>query len=160
MTAKIVKFPAPVGYDPEIARLREITAEAANNELLGAGPPQPEAALLDICAEALHLLTRAQKALDTLHRRSSIPLDRKSQAFKSEGERLYETRQHDIARAKPILRRIAKVPAATAVGIYAKALCMRASRTGAPALAMTLAEDLIACPGLRESLWPVSEREA
>jgi len=63
MTAKIVKFPAPVGYDPEIARLREITTESANNELLGAGPPHPEAALLEICAEALHLLTQAERTL-------------------------------------------------------------------------------------------------
>jgi hypothetical protein len=66
MTAEVVRF--PVGISREIARLREITAESANNQLLGEGPPHPEAALLDLCAEALHLLTHAERALAACQR--------------------------------------------------------------------------------------------
>ena len=39
-------------------------------------------------------------------------------------------------------------------GIYGKVLLVRASRTGAAAMAMTLAEDPIACHASRASLWP------
>ena len=41
-----------------------------------------------------------------------------------------------------------------AAGIYAKAMVVRASKTGAAGLAMSLAEDLISCEELRKSLWP------
>jgi len=47
-----------------------------------------------------------------------------------------------------------KIPAQSPAGIYAKALLVQSSRTGAQCLARTLAEDLVACPSLRESLWP------
>ena len=42
-------------------------------------------------------------------------------------------------------------------GIYAKAAIVRASKTGAQDLAMSLAQDLLDCPGLRTSLWPAGE---
>jgi len=41
VTAEVVRF--PVGINREIARLREITTESANNQLLGEGAPHPEA---------------------------------------------------------------------------------------------------------------------
>jgi hypothetical protein len=56
--------------------------------------------------------------------------------------------------ATPLLRAIAKIPALTGAGIYAKALIVKGSKGGAAGLAKTLAEDLIACHELRESLWP------
>ena len=43
--------------------------------------------------------------------------------------------------------------------IYAKALVVRSSVTGAAKLAMSLAEDLVACSELRATLWP-PDREA
>jgi hypothetical protein len=61
--------------------------------------------------------------------------------------------------ATPLLRAIAKIPALTPAGIYAKALIVKGSKGGAAGLAKTLAEDLIACRELRESLWPAPERE-
>jgi hypothetical protein len=57
-------------------------------------------------------------------------------------------------KAADILREIRKVRATTAAGIYAKAPVVRASRTGANVLAMSLAEDLVDCAELRQSLWP------
>ena len=56
-----------------------------------------------------------------------------------------------------LLRRAKKIRASTAAGVYAKALIVRASTTGAAQLAMTLAE-IIACEGLRASLWPAPPR--
>jgi hypothetical protein len=61
--------------------------------------------------------------------------------------------------AKPAMIRIRKMKATTAVGIYAKAAVVRASKTGAADLAMSLARDLD-CPGLRASLWPAGEAPA
>jgi hypothetical protein len=61
------------------------------------------------------------------------------------------------------MNRIRKMKATTAAGIYAKAAVVRASRTGAADLAMSLAQDpwtvqdLLDCPGLRASLWPAGE---
>ncbi len=50
--------------------------------------------------------------------------------------------------AKPMMHRIRKLKATTAAGIYAKAAVVRASKTGAADLAMSLAQDLLDCPGL------------
>jgi len=80
-------------------------------------------------------------------------------AYYSERD-LLEEYTHGISKAKPILRRIAKLRAITPAGIYAKALVVRASRTGAPVLAMSLATDMIASPGLRASLWPADVADA
>lgn len=62
--------------------------------------------------------------------------------------------------AKPALIRIRKMKTTTAAGIYAKAAVVRASKTGAADLAMSLAQDLLDCPGLRASLWPAGEAPA
>ena len=56
-----------------------------------------------------------------------------------------------------VLFKAKKIKATTAAGIYAKALIVRSSKSGAPLLAMSLADDLIECPGLRASLWPARE---
>jgi hypothetical protein len=57
------------------------------------------------------------------------------------------------------LIRIRKMKATAAAGIFAKAAVVRASKTGAADLAMSLAEDLLAAPGLRAALWPAEEVE-
>jgi hypothetical protein len=53
--------------------------------------------------------------------------------------------------------RAAELEATTHAGIYAKALIVRCSSTGASALAMSLATDLVECKGLRDVLWPAGE---
>lgn len=55
---------------------------------------------------------------------------------------------------RALMQRAKKLHATTPAGIYGKVLLVRASRTGAAAMAMTLAEDPIACHALRASLWP------
>ena len=68
-----------------------------------------------------------------------------------------EEYQTGVKSAKPAMGRIRKLKATTAAGIYAKAAAVRASKTGAADLAMSLAQDLLDCPGLRAALWPAEE---
>jgi hypothetical protein len=56
-----------------------------------------------------------------------------------------------------MMDRIRKIRATRGAGIYAEALLVRHARTCAPALAASLAEDLIAVPALRASLWPADQ---
>jgi hypothetical protein len=135
--------------DREIARFREIVAENNNSLLLAdGGPHSPDAALLDLCAEALHLLTHAERA-----RAAMLAMPAREERERRERARHFEDYRDGIRRAKPLLSRIRKLRATTGPGIYAKALVVRASITGAPHLAKSLAEDLVACDALRATLW-------
>jgi hypothetical protein len=153
MTATIINFsrqqskPHPA-IEREIARLREIVAETTDSLIFGGGSSHPDAALFDLCAEALHLLAHAEVARAALSATRGEKYDR-----------LWKEYDGGVKRAKPLLSRIRKLRAVTGAGIYAKALVVRTSRTGAPELAKSMAEDLIACAGLRAILWP-AERAA
>lgn len=137
--------------DHTIARLREIATESHGNLLLADGPPSPDALLLDLCGEALHLLSQAEHMTTPLrHTDSGAWTDADRAAWR----RQCDERRRLVTRAKPIMRRIAKLPAQTAAGIYAKALIVRGSRTGAECLARTLAADLVNNAALRASIWP------
>ena len=74
--------------------------------------------------------------------------------LRAEIERHREDCTAYVKRAKPLLSKIRKLHATTGGGIYAKALVVRSSVTGAAKLAMSLAEDLVACSELRATLWP------
>ena len=168
--SKIVKFPQrkpravksrlPASIEPDTVRLREIV-RVSDRALLGEedGPHTPDAELLAICATALELLTRSEKiwkeASDRFWASSTITdadRARHTGAFK-ESSALKQ-------RAKPLMRRVTKMRATTGAGIYAKALVVRSSRTGAEVLAKSLADDLIACTGLRATLWPAAPESA
>jgi hypothetical protein len=136
----------------DINRFREIARQSGDNALLSDGPVSPDADLLDICSEALHLLVQIEKS-----RAFAAAI---GQRREEEWNRLWAESDQATRKAEPILRRIRKIRAETAAGIYAKALVVRASRTGAPMLAKSLAIDLIGCPGLRASLWPAEVAEA
>ncbi len=140
-----------------IARLRQIAAEAGDHLLLGDGPPHPDAKLLDLCAEAAAAHKEQQAAGKAWegkpffwpHDPARAEYDAKCEAEKR-AERNYAS----------LLREAGKLPAATAQGIYAKALAVRASKTGAATLAHSLAEDLIANPALRMALWAADPEAA
>ena len=167
---------APHPVDREIARFREIVADTNDALLLAEGSAHPDAALLDLCAEALHLLTHAARAREAgralLHgdaehqgrggRSAADALGeslRQAQA-RAEWEALFDDASRGITKAKPLLSRIRKLRAGTGAGIYAKAMVLRASISGAPYLAVSLAEDLIACKELRATLFPAEREEA
>ena len=79
---------------------------------------------------------------------------------RAEWEALFDDASRGITKAKPLLSRIRKLRAGTGAGIYAKAMVLRASISGAPYLAVSLAEDLIACKELRATLFPAEREEA
>jgi hypothetical protein len=136
--------------DP-IRRFREIAAQSANHAVFCDGPVSPDADLLDLCAEALHLLVHAEKSSN-----SRVPYTRQhTEEMRKENDRLWKEAESLRKQAGGKMYWIAKKPAQTPAGIYAKALVVKSSVTGAARrLAKTLAEDLIACRELRESLWP------
>jgi hypothetical protein len=140
--------------DP-IRRLREIAAESADHAILADGPVTPDAALLDLCAEALHLLSQAEKAEKTVRQLPHYGSRDFTEQTRAEHERFWAEIAALRQQAKPVMYRIRKIPAKTGAGIYAKALVVRSSVTGAAILARTLAADLVECRELRESLWPM-----
>ena len=158
-----MKTPRPA--NPEIARLREIVTNSSDAMIFGGGEITPDEALLDICAEALHLFSEARKIraqaelayaeIEDMHwqSRQGSPADRKWRQLNDDA---YEA----TLKAKPLLRRLAKLHAKTAAGIYAKALVVQASVTGAAGLAKSMAEDFIANKELRASIWPAGREDA
>jgi hypothetical protein len=98
--------------DP-IRRLRQIAAEAADHAVFADGPVTPDADLLDLCAEALHLL-RAAETAKALARSATWDPDPRS-------EWNSQRREEDCQIKK--------------AGIYAKALVVNCSVTGAAVLA-------------------------
>lgn len=140
------KREGPVDLEPVIARLRQIAAEAGDHLLLGDGPPNPDAKLLDLCATILDVDAEA-KAID---REARINFNHRMPDFRAEMDK------RDIVQKRAVvpIGRVSKIEAKTAAGIYAKALVLR-HRAGYPStLALSLANDFINCPGLRSALWP------
>jgi hypothetical protein len=130
-----------------MSRLRAIAATSADNALTE-GPVNADRLLLDLCAETLHALVHAER---TYRSRDCSHLG------SSNDQALLDEYWDGTRNAKPLMGRIRKMKATTAAGIYAKAAVVRASKTGAADLAMSLAQDLLDCPGLRASLWPAGE---
>jgi hypothetical protein len=141
-------------FTAAIAQLRQIAATSADNALTE-GPVNADRLLLDLCAEALHSLVHAERAYTSRDKEWVIAkTDAEMHAARAKDTGLMDEYYSGIESAKPAMGRIRKMKATTAAGIYAKAAVVRASKTGAADLAMSLAEDLLACPGLRATLWP------
>jgi hypothetical protein len=155
-SAKNERLQQLAGLGPAIARIKETVAQSGDG-LLTEGPVHPDYELLDLCATALHHLRHAQKARDDRPNWYSCPEGPEREAAWARDKQLFAEFLEGERRGKPYLLSISKLKAHTAAGIYAKAMVVRASKTGAASLAMTLAADLLDCPGLRESLWPPAE---
>lgn len=148
-------------FAPAIARFREI-ADTSTYALLTEGPVHPDHKLLELCADALHYFKQSERALAARQFTNwVVETDpAKREAGLEEDRRLLAEHNAAAARGKPYLPNIRKLRAQTAAGIYAKAAVVKASRTGAADLARSLAEDLLAVPGLREVLWPAQKGDA
>lgn len=131
-----------------VDRLREIAGQAVAGEAIEDAASHPDAELLELCATVLDLTAEAN-SIDREARRSKDP-NITNPKFKE------EMNKRDVKRdeARSPMARLSKHPARTAAGIYAKAFVLRTRHGTAPRLAMTLAEDLVMCPGLRALLWP------
>lgn len=139
----------------QIAALRDI-AEISGDNLVLSGPVHPDFRLIALCAEALHL-ARQRAGI----RSNYNELLRETFSAEERRQRFDAIRQADRAlygHIGPILRRAGKIQANSAAGVFAKALLV-AGAVDTPGLGTSLANDLIRCEGLRESLtWPASPR--
>lgn len=143
-----------------IARLRQIAAESGDHLLLSDGPPHPDHVLLGLAAETLHCMKRLEAIWDEYRKR---PWDHQPCGYQVTEEDRRLLRKHEAAvsaemapiegRLRSLFSQVRKARATTGAGIYAKALICRHSETGAAKLAMSLAEDLVASPHLRMTLW-------
>ena len=142
----VIDFPAT------IARLRVIAAQAGD-ALLTEGPVTPDRVLLDTCADALHLFKHAQM-LSEQRAGFFCRTSRPTEAERAAHDAIFKQERELSRRAGGMLVGIKKMRAQTPAGIYAKAMVVRCSVSGAAHLAKSLAEDLLACEGLRATLWP------
>jgi hypothetical protein len=130
---------APEDFSAVIDRFREI-ATASADALVADGPVSPDHELLDVCAEALALF-RDSAALDAQRQRQVMTPW--TDATRKRDWELCEQSHEANRAASGKLRRIRNLRAVTPAGIYAKALVVRQSKTGAVDLARSLAEDLV-----------------
>jgi len=138
-----------------IDRMRQLAAQSGDALLLAEGPPHPDAALLDLCSEALHWAKQAAEALSAYHAHlKAHAVQRWTDSDRADSNELHKAWQDPANRVRPLLTCARKLRATTPAGIYAKALIVSISRTGAECLSMSLAQDLIASPAIRASIWP------
>jgi hypothetical protein len=137
-------------FQPAIGRLRAIAAESGDHLLLGDGAPHPDAKLLDLCAE---IAQQRKVGEATLRAQIDSHLSPWKSDERAELAALQEKCRLEHRTLGGLLRRAGSIPATTAAGIYAKALAVRASKSGAALLGVSLAEDLLDNPALRASLW-------
>ncbi len=164
--------PLPLGAElgPTIARMHQIAAESGDRLYLSDGPPHPDAELLDLCSEILQAARLADEARRAREESSRAWDDAYRPGADKQEARVSELEQLDTARmaewqrletkVKVLSSKARKLRATTPAGIFAKALIVRLSKTGAALLAMGLAEELIDCAELRRSLWPAQSAEA
>jgi len=134
-----------------IAQLKAL-ADRSTDAALSEGPVSPDRVLLDLCAAALHLLRHAG-AMEAEWRASDRHSADVSAAEKTRLAAVWEEAQDLERQARRSMWRAKKLQAQTPAGIYAKAMLVRCSKTGAADMAMSLAEDMVACRSLRELLW-------
>ena len=148
------------GRDPDsvIDRLRELASTAASTGQEPEPAPHPDAVLLDLCADIAQSL-KASKAANKQWNDARVPWCERTLATVDQDRSLRFGAKVADRSYSAALRAAAKIPATTAAGVYAKAVACRASKTGAANLATSLANDLVACPGLRSSLWPAEGAE-
>lgn len=142
-------------FQPVIDQLKAIVAQSGD-ALISEGPVHPDHKLLDIAAEALALVL-ASNARYATHQEMFTSEGGPWPQEKRDRANLICAEAHRLRRASTtLLRRASKIKAATAAGIYAKATLVRAARTEAAGLGASLADDLLALPALRRSLWPTA----
>ncbi len=148
------KSPPPrPDHQEAIALLRAITTFDPRDTMARkpqqAVPPKlahPDAKLLQLCTAASESLVQRAIALAEWRRGPS--------PHGMEGERRLCDQFSGLHReAMAHVRAASKLRAATPAGIYAKALVIRSTLTGAAKLGLSLAEDLLDNPKLRSVLW-------
>ncbi len=151
-------------FQAVIDRIRRYAHDAIYSPIYGGieFPPLPhdDADLMELCSTILHLHrqeTEARKQMQPIYDEGGREFIRDEQKSAERRERLSvlsdEARKNN-RRVATLSKQASKLAATTPEGIFAKALIVRKSRTGATVLAMSLARDLIEAPNLRAILWP------
>ena len=139
-----------------IAHLERIARMSADN-LLTEGPVHVDHRLLELCADVGSRYKVAEAAYQR-HRAGWKPAwEAGTEDAKAAMEKLTNDCRNANRAVSNILREAAKLRATTPAGIFAKAIAVRSSRSGAAKLGLSLAQDLLDCPGLRAALWPAGE---
>lgn len=131
-----------------IAALRKLASRAGTTSLPEA-PTSADAKLLELCTTILE----GHAEIDAIWREAQKikPCNMfTNPVYAAEMEKRRNVRNRLLS---PMIR-LSKLSAKTGAGVYAKAAVLRCSRGSAERLALSLANDLTACPGLRASLWP------
>jgi hypothetical protein len=134
-------------------RLLAATAALTGRETVAPAEPHPDAELLNACATYLDLCADA----------NAIDREARKQPGQHVGNPQFDAARvrsrEKEAEAKRILNRLGKMRAATAAGVYAKATIVvtRRGYMSAPNFMLSLADDLVNCPGLRAAVWPAGE---
>jgi hypothetical protein len=137
--------------DATVAQLRKAATTAVRTGKVDASPSHPNADLLVLCALILDLRAKYD-AIDREARTMPSPYVG-NPAFDAE-----LAKRNAVKRAcMSPMARVGKIAANTPAGVYAKAMVLRASYGTAPQLALSIARDLVNCPGLRSALWPAGE---
>jgi hypothetical protein len=145
-------LPADWAIQPTIARLREIAALSVDH-LVTEGSVHQDHKLLLLCAEALSLIDKSD--LYREERQSQFDGREWTDEKRKRSDVVLEQARELSTAAASLIKRARKLKATTPAAVYAKALVVRASLSGAAGLGQSLAEDLIACEGLRQTLiWP------
>ena len=151
-------------FQAVIDRVRRWAADAVFGPTCAGVEPPPlehdDADLMELCSTILHLHRQEREAWNQAR---TIVAEGDGELICS--KRKFEERQSRLSPVIPeaqklsrtvatLSKRASKLSATTPEGIFAKALIVRSSRTGATVLAMSLARDLIEAPRLRAILWP------
>ena len=135
-----------------LAALREI-ADLSGDSMVTQGPVHRDFRLIGLVAEVL-CLARQYNALQDERREAWDSGAARSEDGRAAYDALGDSVVAHHQRIITLTRAAGKIRATTAAGIYAKALLTTVAPSAA-GFATSLATDLIACPGLRQSLtWP------
>lgn len=146
-------FLIPSGAAETLQLLRDMAARAVLRGKAEEPEPHPDAELLAVCglvldlAAGLEAISREMDALPPCYECQS-----RDEGWEARKPLWAEYGRIDREMRKP-MRRIGTLRATTPAGIFAKALVLRRSKGNAPRLALTLAQELLDCPGLRAAIW-------
>lgn len=138
-----------IALSATIDRLKQIAAESGDRLYLSDGPVNPDYELLDICAEGLRLAREARHFNGIW--RAEINKPQLEQALDT--SELFRLWQKAEAEMRGFCTKARKLSAKTPAGLFAKAMLCRAHKTGAGVLAMSLADDFLACDEIRLAIW-------
>jgi len=149
VSAPLLSGHTAIALSDTIARLKQIAALSGDRLYLSDGPVNPDYALLDLCAEGLHLAKEHRRINET----RLADLERRRADKLYDNNVLFEAELRTERQLRSAYLKASKLPARTPAGLFAKASLCRASKTGAAVLAMSLADDFLACDEIRLAIW-------